>query len=73
MNKPQPIETAPTDGTIILTDQGVAMYIDRRFWGSPTKDGWALCDRSGNAYDCADNGTYYLDPEVWVPLPRWMK
>lgn len=67
---PQPIATAPTDGTVILTDCGFCVYIDR--WGSPVYNGWAASDPFGETYKCADNGRWYCHPTQWEPVPSWI-
>ena len=71
---PQSIETAPKDGTVILTDQGLALYLDQRRWASPVSHGkWACCDPYGNIFECADNGDYLCEPSLWMPLPDWIR
>jgi len=72
--KPQPIETAPKDGTTILTDCGFARYLDQRhYWGSPVKDGtWVECRPDGDVYRCADEGNWYCNPKLWIPVPAWI-
>ena len=57
----QPIETAPKDGTVILTDDGTAMF--------DSAGRWVACGTSGYPYSCVDNGVYDLEPTVWMPLP----
>lgn len=74
MMNPQPIESAPRDGTVILTDCGCAMYLDQCYWGSPVPSGrWAECSPGGTPDECADNGIFTCSPSLWVPLPEWMK
>lgn len=37
------IDTAPRDGTVILSDVGTVAYVDRKNWSSPVTEGWWLC------------------------------
>ena len=69
---PQPIDTAPKDGTVILTDCGFAKYINPNQWGSPVKEGWAECDPFANIYECADSGMWYCNPKRWTSVPDWI-
>ena len=70
---PKPIETAPKDGTTVLTDCGFACWIDQRYWGSPVNDKkWVECDPFGNIYDDSDNGPWYCEPDLWEPVPDWI-
>jgi hypothetical protein len=69
---PQSIDTAPRDGTVILTDTGFARYVDHLVWGSPVRNGWVNCDPFGGIYACADEGWYYSSPKLWVPVPEWI-
>lgn len=70
---PQPIETAPRDGTVILTDCGFAKWLDQRQWGSPIDHyQWTECDPYGNIYRCADNN-YLCHPRQWTPTPDWIR
>ena len=68
---PQPIESAPTNGTPVLTDCGFALCI------SPS-DHWGLefgrveCDPFGNIYECADSGYWHCNPKMWEPVPQWI-
>ncbi len=71
-NMPQPIETAPKDGTVILTECGFVLYIDQKNWGSPVRNGWACCTPREEIFDCADNGNYYCEPKFWEPVPQWI-
>lgn len=64
-SEPQPIETAPRDGTIILTDVGVCQP-SRNGWTACTVDGWDLCNSS-------EQNASKQNPTLWQPLPDWMK
>jgi len=75
-NDPQPIATAPRDGTVILSDCGCVRWVppnyDDRKKGK--LDGkWRDCSPWGSDYECADYGYSYSEPKLWVPLPEWMK
>jgi len=59
----QPIDTAPTDDTPILTEGGIV----KRGTKSNT---WFFCDSFGDAFICADEGPYYANPKFWMPLPK---
>ena len=66
---PQPIETAPKDGTVILTDKGTAKYFDA---GEGTRycrlTKWWLCDTD---CDCGlPDESICVDPTCWIPMPR---
>jgi hypothetical protein len=61
------IDTAPKDGTVILTDKGVARYFEKCF-----DTGWVHCDSSGSTL--YHNGEIpWCHPAKWMPLPRWMR
>lgn len=64
----QPIETAPKDGTVILTDDGTAKYAN--FWG--IYPGWYLCTTYGDIPSCADNGygISAVSPIKWMRIPE---
>jgi hypothetical protein len=66
----QPIESAPKDRPI-LTNEGIAQFVDRRNWGSPVTNGWYLCSYYGDIIRCADDGmsVSYASPKVWMDLP----
>lgn len=57
-----PISTAPTDGTVILTDAGVVKNY---------APGWVLCNPDGSTVWGPDDEEFYRDPKAWVPLPIW--
>lgn len=67
----QPINTAPKDGTVILTDEGTVCYVDQQHWGSPVTNGWYLC--SPNSHPEQGNSDYEifpLSPKIWMPMPE---
>lgn len=64
MPEPQPIETAPRDGTPILTDEGIALCYGSR---------WHACTTGGNGFINPFGGHYFLEPKLWQPLPDWMR
>jgi len=70
----RPIETAPKD-EVILTEIGVVRFVDQKDWGSPVRNGWYLCDTSGDIISCADDGMAVsaCDPKEWAPLPDFMQ
>jgi hypothetical protein len=70
MIKFKPIESAPKDGTIILTEVGFALFHVRRNSLNPEGHGrWISCDPQGLIFDCADYGYYECEPTVWAPVP----
>lgn len=60
----RPIDSAPGDGTVVLTDQGTAAYVDRRHWGSPVTSGWYLCAWGDDPDPDEDRRLY---PKRWLP------
>jgi hypothetical protein len=60
VNDPQPIETAPKDGTAILSDLGVIYWMDLE-----NGNGFWLFREHETEWD--------LVPRLWVPVPDWMK
>lgn len=60
MNNYKPISTAPTDGTPILTEKGVAHY---------SNYSWVLCDISGLDILTLSRRTCLCKPEQWTPIP----
>lgn len=71
----QPINTAPMDGTVVLTDRGTACYVDQRQWGSPVTDGWYLCDSYGDIPSCAEDGMSIssIHPNAWQEMPEYLR
>lgn len=66
------MDTAPKDGTVILTDEGTATYVDQKNWGSPVANGWYLCCSYGEVPSCADEGMSIslIEPKLWTKLPE---
>lgn len=74
MDNPKSIDSAPKDGTVILTDCGFAMCLCQQNWGSPVKHGkWAVCSPQGHLVDDSDYGIETCLPKFWVPVPKWIK
>lgn len=61
------IDSAPMDGTVILTDEGTAKYADH--WG--IDKGWYLCTTHGDIAHCADDGYIVssVSPKRWTYIP----
>lgn len=70
--EPQPIETAPKDGTVILTDCGFCKYRKITWWSGKGDGKWVECDPFGSIYECADNGPWVCEPKFWTPVPEWI-
>lgn len=68
MNIANPIDTAPKDGTVILTDCGLARF--HGYFGH--QPAWKHCDSSGTDFRCADDGYFYCQPKLWCHLPSWV-
>jgi hypothetical protein len=66
---PQPIETAPKDGTVILTDAGFCLY-DKDCYGVGK---WFLCSQWGTIIDDTTWGPCQALPKLWTPVPDWIK
>jgi len=75
MSEQQPIKNAPRDGSVILTNDGPARYVDTGSWGEPTPIGWYLCSPNGIIPTCSKEGIAiaFLIPKLWIPLPKWMQ
>jgi hypothetical protein len=69
MNDPQPISTAPRDGTVILSDCGCVRWVS----GYRRHPGWVACSPCDYVFECADEGAWSENPKLWTPLPEWMK
>lgn len=73
MSTQQSIDTAPKDGTPVLTEDGIMCYLDQRRWGSPVPHGkWVHCDSDGDPYRCADEGHWVGTPQFWMELPTFL-
>lgn len=69
--EPQPIATAPVDGTAILTDCGVVVGIFVVFGELQTR--WVLVDISRGLKMTSRDGDYWtVSPKLWAPLPNWV-
>lgn len=59
------IDSAPKDGTVVVTNDGTSCYVDQRHWGSPVTNGWYLCP-----FDCQPDtsydGAFRLQPTTWL-------
>ena len=62
------IDSAPKDGTVILTNEGTARYFNG--WG--TYEGWYLCGAHGGIPSCAEEGFRIseINPVKWTPMPE---
>jgi hypothetical protein len=70
--QPQPIDTAPKDGTAILTDEGVVAWNDLWYrWWYVYLNGSEMCidPQAVSSGHCTDRP----QPTLWTPLPDWMK
>jgi len=72
MNNPQSIETAPTDGTVILSDCGFVKWKERQ----DEFVGWCLVyvDKFefGDAIYGESCDMLRVYPSLWVPVPQWI-
>lgn len=53
----RPIDSAPQDGTVILTNDGTGRW----------SNGWKLCDGDGNIPSCCEEGESIseISPTLW--------
>lgn len=58
----QPIETAPKDGTVILTDCGLARYVGKESSDLPIQHGTWKCHYPGYAV------SINCEPKIWQPV-----
>jgi hypothetical protein len=63
----QAIDTAPKDGTVIITNEGSTCFIDNR-----PLFGWYLCDSDGYVPSCGNEGISIskLNPNKWMNFPE---
>lgn len=74
LNNPQPIDTAPKDGTVILTDCGLVKSTNMIQLASRGEEQvWVLCTSNGNIYEDSDYGPITESPKLWIALPAWVK
>lgn len=62
------IDTAPKNGTVILSNEGTVRYMNNTLH-LRIDTGWYLCDIGGNIPKCADDG-YDISrafPTRWIP------
>lgn len=64
----QPIQTAPLDGTVVLTDCGTCAYVRKEDWGCPVREGWWLCG-IGCQPEMNEEVCYHCEPRFWMPVP----
>jgi hypothetical protein len=68
-----PISTAPKDGTVILTDDGIVCYKKATGYSWQTLfEGWVNCENCGSPITVGYDNDYKLaDPTLWMPLPSF--
>ena len=59
------IDTAPKDGTVILTNEGFVKYIGN---GISEYNYWACCRPDGEVFSCAKEGHWAAYPTKWVEI-----
>jgi hypothetical protein len=71
----QPIETAPWNGVDFLVYREGSMYVARRLFDEPAKQGdlYGCRNESDVSYwnnTCIDGDFYIHEPTHWMPLPN---
>jgi len=69
----KPIATAPKDGTVILTDDGIVCYKKAIGYKWQTLfEGWVNCETCGHPITVGYDNDYKLaEPTMWAPLPEF--
>jgi hypothetical protein len=66
----QPIDTAPKDGTVILTNDGICKYrLKNSPWAPKGIEQWLACYYDGNPFTCVEEGPWECSPTYWMALP----
>lgn len=79
-NSWQPIETAPRDGTVILTEKGFVKLVTIPYRGYTDWEEWQLCHMNGEIYketifysgiNMGNNHERPIkpNPKWWMPVP----
>jgi hypothetical protein len=70
----RPIETAPRDGDVVLTNQGTAKFL-KNTDHFRIDDGWYLSDLEGYIPNCLNNGISVskIEPRLWMEIPSFSK
>jgi len=72
MNDPQPIATAPQNGTVILSNLGAVKYSEYHIYNPGWPSGWYECTPGGDTFGDDYSEHVTCIPTLWVPLPEWM-
>lgn len=65
VNKWRNVDTAPRDGTTILSDMGFVRYFRQADMASPIDEGWHLCDLHGWPVDLNEEAVEVM---FWLPM-----